>query len=404
MPSSPFAFASMPPPPRSGRRLAVSVVLVGVLGLGLLAASRLAAEDDPRFLIEKITVSGQRRTATARIVVAESRLKEGESYDERELREAIYRIRRLPFIVDADFALHRGSRRGAYELAITIEQTTPLFLSYDLEGAYAEQGANRRRTLHAVDSGSLGFREFVGGQGLVFASVDKDAKSYEIGYTQYDPFSRGSFLSATVDRSRDGTSLRPALAGGVALTANQSLRLDLGASELDGRAGGILIHEEERDAALTWIYDTTDDPIVPTRGVKLSGTAGYEYAWQRATFEGFTERGKGRRYDVALSAARHWPLTRRQSFAATLEAGVSRDLPGGFNTYGALLDLQHAVDLWGPERARRYGDLRWETDLEEVANKFQGPTTSSFSLRVGLVFRSTWGLIRLGTSGVRETS
>ena len=41
-------------------------VALGALALGILAAAPAAAQEAPRFLIEKITVAGNRRPASAR--------------------------------------------------------------------------------------------------------------------------------------------------------------------------------------------------------------------------------------------------------------------------------------------------------------------------------------------------
>lgn len=83
-------------------------------------------ESRQRFLIETITVEGVGREAARGIIVAESLLQEGESYSEDELRKAVYRVKRLPFVVEADFSLKKGSERGAYELVITVEETKPV--------------------------------------------------------------------------------------------------------------------------------------------------------------------------------------------------------------------------------------------------------------------------------------
>ena len=114
------------------------------LGLLLLAAAAAGAQDpapppgEPaRFLIERITVEGPKEAA-ANIVRAETLLREGETYTEAELRQAVYRVQRLPFVLDAGFSLRKGSQRGAYELAIEIQQpggssstTTPLAFAFD---------------------------------------------------------------------------------------------------------------------------------------------------------------------------------------------------------------------------------------------------------------------------------
>lgn len=78
------------------------------------------AQEPARFLIEKITVEGP-KAAAVNIVRAETLLRAGESYTEDQLRQAVYRVHRLPFVLDASFSLRKGSRRGAYELLIEVE-------------------------------------------------------------------------------------------------------------------------------------------------------------------------------------------------------------------------------------------------------------------------------------------
>src|SRR5438270_12828530 len=79
-----------------------------------------AQETTDRFLIEKITVEGP-KAAVANIVRVEMLLREGGSYTEDQLRQAIYRVHRLPFVLDASFSLRKGSRRGAFELVVEVQ-------------------------------------------------------------------------------------------------------------------------------------------------------------------------------------------------------------------------------------------------------------------------------------------
>src|SRR5207253_1347510 len=101
-----------------------------VLAALLCAATSRAADDVPRFLIERIDVRNLRH-ASPEIVIAESRLKEGVAYDERELAAASDRINRLPFILEAAFSLEKGSVRDSYVLAITVSETKPFFYVLD---------------------------------------------------------------------------------------------------------------------------------------------------------------------------------------------------------------------------------------------------------------------------------
>jgi outer membrane protein assembly factor BamA len=72
----------------------------------LLVCARASCAED-RFLIERIDVR-KLVHASADVIRAESRLHEGESYAEADLRAASDRVRRLPFMLDAAFSLERG--------------------------------------------------------------------------------------------------------------------------------------------------------------------------------------------------------------------------------------------------------------------------------------------------------
>src|SRR5215213_3037053 len=101
---------------------------LAALGLGLLFLAALpgqaqesgGAPEPVRFLLETITVSGANEAA-ANIIRAEALLEEGGSYTEANLVQAIARVHRLPFVLEATFALKKGSERGAYELAIDVQ-------------------------------------------------------------------------------------------------------------------------------------------------------------------------------------------------------------------------------------------------------------------------------------------
>lgn len=91
------------------------------------------------FLIERIEVRGARFGSPA-VVEKESLLTAGTRYSETNLKEAMRRINRLPFVLDSSFALEKGSERGAYVLVVTIVETKPLFVE-----AYSSQRASRHQ-------------------------------------------------------------------------------------------------------------------------------------------------------------------------------------------------------------------------------------------------------------------
>jgi outer membrane protein assembly factor BamA len=96
--------------PVRAHRLPFLLAVLLVFGASVVRADEPSSEPT-RFLIEKITVEGP-KAAAANIVRTESLLREGGSYSEEQLRQAIYRIHRLPFVLDARFSLRKGSRRG----------------------------------------------------------------------------------------------------------------------------------------------------------------------------------------------------------------------------------------------------------------------------------------------------
>src|SRR4051794_17102739 len=104
--------------------------LAWILPLLLLSSLSARGQEEPdRFLIERITVEGTKEAA-ANIIRSETLLRPGESYNEGELRQAVYRVHRLPFVLDASFSLRKGSRRGAYELVIDVQPARWFF--YDV--------------------------------------------------------------------------------------------------------------------------------------------------------------------------------------------------------------------------------------------------------------------------------
>src|SRR5688572_2495909 len=74
--------------------------LVLILAVPLFAQE---AATTPNFFIETIEVREARRVSP-HVVVAESRLREGQEYSEAELRDASARLMRLPFLLSAEFS------------------------------------------------------------------------------------------------------------------------------------------------------------------------------------------------------------------------------------------------------------------------------------------------------------
>ena len=401
------------------------------LALALLlvtAAAARAQEPAPpsaepaRFLVETITVEGARPTA-ARIVEAESLLRPGESYAEADLRQAVARIHRLPFVLEVVFSLRKGSVRGAYELLIEVQQARWFFFERDNQLTFfdeplALESLSRNETTFRW-FGLIGARAFVGRSGVAFAGVS--GVSLQAGYSHYDLFGRG--ILASVGYSEGLTEVEDPLPYGIdpnlavwewGDTGKLSLSLAVPLSRDDSfhfawsdRRGQASARREVfgpfrlpleplefiDDGELTmrrgeakWVRDTSDDPLLPTGGFTLS--AGLEYVAFEARElialrfdpdvidppEPFAPPPfTGEQVTAAFSALRHRSLTPRQSVSAggRLSLGRSRieNLPLGdgfldeinLDVFGAALQARHQWRLWTRRGEAGLADLYLES-------------------------------------------
>lgn len=379
-----------------------------------------ATEEPPRFYIETVAVEGALRPSSADIIRTETRLATGREHTEGELRDAVYRVHRLPFVLDAELSLRRGSERGKFVLVIAVQETNSGFFAAEVEllkvdeplGAALGHSAHGEVTTRAA--GTVGFRLFLGPRGLLFGALHND--ELQAGYTRYGLFGRNGTASFAVSVSPShccspgeilplgldpafsswstGSRRRTNLAVHLPLAGNHGLRAS--ATELTTLTSSrrtILpadlrefFDDEDfsrRDVELKWIYDTRDDPLFPGRGTALS--AGVELA--EASFplrlplpsgEPFPAppadaRSESRMMALAAAATRSWSPTPRQALtlggrAALGRSEVDRLVRGGaiegpqsFHTREAAAEVKHSLALWSAERTRAHGDLRLET-------------------------------------------
>ena len=449
--------------PLSLRTIAILLVL---LAGGIPAWSDEPAPEPARFLIERITVEGPKEAA-ANIVRAETLLRAGELYTEDQLRQAVYRVRRIPFVLDATFSLRKGSRRGAYELLI--EVTPARWFFYD---AWVRTFAFEQPVVLGDESflgdrssvalvGLAGARHFVGRSGVVFAAVDS-REGGQIGFTQYDLFHRGVLASAGI--SRDACCVTEVLPLGLdpsfsSWSFNETARFSLGlaiplggpqsiqfaASQRQGDHGSsqeVLVPPGAREGLRTmtgedlsyrraeakWVWDTSDAPLIPTRGLSVS--AGLEasrfaardlvlYVVNPLTQETLaTSTASSLRSEQvvgAVSVIRHWPVTPRQtvSVQGRISGGISRvetlDLKGAVangngENYGISGGVAHAVTLRRSRSGGSLDDLRLESGVEvgaETVSPHMPPSPlRRIVIHTGLVFRNAWGRARVTLSYV----
>lgn len=451
-----------------------SLALLPALLWALLACAHpAAAQEEPpaetveaaRFLIETITVETDRE-ASAGIIESETLLEEGETYTEDDLRQAVARVHRLPFVLGADFSLRKGSERGAYELVI--RAYTARWFFYDrrvrisrFDEAFALGGAYSNREGYATSqTGVIGGRLFVGRSGMLYGSLGfhedlvSDDSGIHLGYTQYDLFGRGIVASLTYGVCCDSEVLpfgidpnlttwqwndseQYGLSLSIPLSANRSIQA--GWTETRGTASnrrsvldpfGSLSNfgvaegdQSSRRLEARWVHDTSDDPVLPSRGTVLS--AGLEYARYEAGVLRAVRFSRdqppvdielpsfdGEQLAAVVGATRHWSLTPRQSVSAggRISAGRSqiRNLPAGgrflpetdLNVYGGSVDAGHLLRLWSLREPGNPQDVYIETTATygiESASQDLGVRHNPLerlNLSTGLTYRTRWGRLR----------
>lgn len=406
---------------------------IAVLLLAVSALAQSAAAAKPRFLIDAIEVRGL-RWASERLIVAETRLQAGREYTESELHAGAARAARLPFVVRIDLRLDKGENRGAYRLVIEVIEAKPVFL-----GGALRAGGDDDDDEKLV---GLGGRLFAGRSGVVHgAATTGDERGFDVGYTQYDLFGTGAFVAALVSHREltlggrplppphllDPPSTRDRITtqfiAGVPLGVNHGLRVSwtreptiirAPISRVPGRKPFTLQHITT--AELAYIYDSTDDPLFPSRGASFFASG----ATRRGPYATFTPTGPELTYyerpSRALRLRKHWEVNARQSISAAGSIRhAERDaqqfpVAGGRAVQRAILEeleaeAAYAFTIWGGDRPHRFGELRAEAGLgyqyeRQVTPRpsHLGPlrtTEQSPTAHVGLVFRNPWAVFRL---------
>jgi len=369
-------------------------VVKQVVGFLLLLACTPAVRGEERFLIERIEMRGLVH-ASADVIRTESRLHDGETYGESELRSASDRLRRLPFVLDVTFSLERGSARDAYVLAITVSETRPLFFRNQVI-TFAESG----RGYSAVDGNILlGVRWFSGTRGVFHLAeiahqserpFESSYLSTQAGYTRYGLLHDRAFLTLTVDRfspkQTAGTGdIVPGGLLGIWLTQNQTLTISY--RGVDSGKGN---NRTERILEPRLAYNTTNDPELPTHGSLLS------FAPIVAWIEYGTSGNAVHDVDYVLDghAAHYWTLSDRFAAAAIVDGGLyhveeegarHRRLNPGYGS--AALQLSRTIG----------DDRRIELTLRGVTQQSEAnPILTSSQVSLAWVRRNAWGTLRLG--------
>ena len=434
-------------------------------------AEELPAPESARFLIETITVEAPGKNAAV-IIESETLLKEGGTYTEDDLRRSVARIHRLPFVLDTTFSLRKGSERGAYELVIQANtarwfffDSTVHFFEFDEPYTLGELSGDTSPWSH---SGLIGGRVFTGKSGVLYGSfgfqreLGEDSDGVRVGYTHYNLFGRGIAVDLSYAGHCCATEVLPfgidpklttwdwvddqqaSLKLSIPLAPHRSIQL--GWTERSGQAQGLQEvlepvwekpffdvvldgDQDTRHLEARWVQDTSDDPILPSRGTILS--AGVEYdSYQAVNLraerlvidpDGVFIPGReielpdfdGEQIIAMASAARIWSVTPRQSVSAggLISAGRSqlsglviddRVLPKtDLDVYGLAARARHLLRIWALREPGILGDVYLDTNLTYSIERttpdlgLEANPLERLDLTTAIVYRCQWGRVRL---------
>jgi outer membrane protein assembly factor BamA len=365
-------------------------------------------DESARFLIERIDVRHLVH-ASPEVIKSESRLREGQTVTENELRDACSRIKRLPFVLDATFSLERGSVRDAYVLVINVNETRPLFYLSEVVPY-----ARARNSVRTFDMASLlGGRIFAGRSGVFHLALiagqserpfERDFTStIQAGYTRYGLFHNRAFATLTINHELESTKTHGAtLPGGVigvALAPNETLTISYTALDVADSQ----VRWADRVIESRFAYDTTNEPFFPTDGSLLSVAPIVALTDRSGEVSGlFTIHDTAAGFE--LRGARYWPLDGRFSLGASGEGGVVhvRRHSSGVDTFADANVHYGSATL---RLSRAIGDINADSDrrielsvryVPKAGDYVFPPRDTGTLLSVTWVRRNAWGVLRFG--------
>jgi hypothetical protein len=410
-----------------------------VLALCLLAttAAAFAQQQPQRYRLERIVVEGSKIDDT--IVRGEARLEEERMYTEDDFRQAVYRVRRLPFVADATWRIEPGVTAGGSTLVVRILDVTPVFYDLNASGVRLADGETERDY-----SALLGGRWLLNNLGVIEGAVEKRDNADGIGvglaYRAYDIMGTGGFATAVLAQqfktkirdydptyavtvgyplTRRQTVTLSAAMGGTSITRDFDVNDDDDEDDEDDTD-----RDDNRDltnsdqftyASLRWWYESIDDDArFATRGLQIS--AGPNWSRGEFTFENYDQLTKkvvvselaSEAYGLGIEASGYRPLFGRtvgflrlngdgtqdqQTEAETLSGAVRAGLAFDFHT--------HAENVLRPFKARfEIGAAYRTTQIENPG--LPKVDVNDTAAEAAFVLRHRWGNVRLVGTYVNE--
>ncbi len=429
-----------------------------LLTLILLSLTPLTSTASGNYLLEEIKLEGLQR-APENVILSISLLREGQTYSEQEIRDAVSRITRHRFILRADFRLEKKGQGQAYTLIVEVKEKFPLDLIHETQSfKEADQDTDYIYTLEGGGYWFLG-STMLEARGRARDNIDdifgyEDPNSATLSATQFNLFGKGieARLSAIwlEDTSRfyferQGESTKrefdiiPSLSIYVPIKGQMAIEANFSHSREKQTTRNFISDEIQDDRLnqetkstnmdIAWTYNTLNDELLTTSGIKAQ--AGLRY-WntQTKSFYYFLADPE----DVYLTIERdsieafgsweqYLPITERQSVWYGASVGYSSgeyvvdyvdfDLDGSpiegneretqsFDLISGEGKVGWSIDLWGAEQTKRLGDLRFEiegrvkwSDLQFEGDEDNDSDFTTYEIEARLTWRTSWGRLSL---------
>jgi hypothetical protein len=401
---------------------------------------------ETRYRLERIVVEGS--TSSEAIIRGESRLEEEVSYTEEAFRQAVYRVRRLPFVTDATYRIEPGVTAGGWTLVIRILQETPVFYRLDVDSLRVAEGDTDNSGMFTL-GGRMLFDELGVIEGTASATDEREDEGLIAAFTYrvYDIYGTGAFASISLARHfkadvRD-YEMEPALTLGWPLSQKQTLTLSAGTrkfsvdTEFDVNNDDDDDDEDDTDrddnvfltdsdgiefAELRYWYESIDDPLFATRGVSLS--LGPTWSRQELVDENYVADVPEdeshivptetviKTQGVVLDAEAYRRLFGRNVGFLRLQGDGLRidpqevdedaaDVHSDFRSAEARAGLAHDFHSYDPNVLRRFR-ARLEASVGYRMSELDDARVNEKLAGAALVLRHRWGSVRLRATYVFE--
>lgn len=381
-----------------------------VLAVALTAVCAFAQET---FVIERIDVNSGPRIRPA-IIRAETRLVAGHAYTAGQIEQAVFRVKRLPFITDATYTLAAGSSPSSHVLQINVLDHEAFNYDARLEvlGIHGSGGASGTDTLgYRFFPGATGVLDLtVGGNGFAASSGGGSATIAGIGarYSAYGLFGTSAYASVgLINRSGFGVhELNPSARVGVPLGLMNTIEATYSRTHDHSDSNRLFM--------VKWITDRTDDPFFARHGWMAS--AGPEWmhdhsvnAFNVGTRFEFHSNRHAHRNGAAALFQDFFPLAERS--AAWGRVNLSQfderrsnndkfqpdvQLTNGEVLVGLAHNFDRSMNASFFRRARLEAGVGYH--VEHVESRSFGGHSDGAELNVGFSYRSQWGVMHINLS------